>query len=295
MSAGTNENLAKTIDAAFEQRDTIGPSTKGAVREAVEQALDLLDRGEARVAEKAADGVLARQSVAEEGGAAVVPAQRHERNPRRSRPRRVVGQGAVEVRQLARQEFPRRRLPRGAGLRGAPLRLYRARRGADAVVRQSRRLCGFRHHDRHLVDGRLLRADRQELSHLRRRRHRRRARAAAGRAGDRRGQLLHRRALGSRRRRHRARRRGAVHGRVHRRLDQDRRPRQRRGVSGRGAGLFGGGAGHALPASRARTAKPARAFTAPSSSSASTRRPAPRPRSTNCCAIDAARLDEASP
>ena len=50
------ENLAKTIDAAFEQRDTIGPSTKGAVREAVEQALDLLDRGEARVAEKAADG-----------------------------------------------------------------------------------------------------------------------------------------------------------------------------------------------------------------------------------------------
>ena len=55
MSAGTNENLAKTVDAAFEQRDTIGPSTKGAVREAVDQALDLLDRGEARVAEKAAD------------------------------------------------------------------------------------------------------------------------------------------------------------------------------------------------------------------------------------------------
>ena len=45
--------------------------------------------------------------------------------------------------------------------------------------------------------------------HLRRRRHRRRARAAAGRARDHRGQLLHRRALGSRRRRDRARRRGA--------------------------------------------------------------------------------------
>ena len=57
MSAGTNDNLAKTIDAAFEQRDDIGPSTKGAVREAVEQALDLLDRGAARVAEKAADGI----------------------------------------------------------------------------------------------------------------------------------------------------------------------------------------------------------------------------------------------
>jgi 2,3,4,5-tetrahydropyridine-2-carboxylate N-succinyltransferase len=58
MPAGTDDNLAKTIDLAFEQRDTVGPSTKGAVREAVEAALDLLDRGEARVAEKAADGTL---------------------------------------------------------------------------------------------------------------------------------------------------------------------------------------------------------------------------------------------
>src|SRR6202163_701835 len=55
MSAGT-DNLAKTIDAAFEQRETIGPSTKGAVREAVERALDLLDRGAARVAERGATG-----------------------------------------------------------------------------------------------------------------------------------------------------------------------------------------------------------------------------------------------
>ncbi len=51
-----NKTLAETIDAAFERRDEIGPATKGAVREAVEGALDLLDRGEARVAEKAADG-----------------------------------------------------------------------------------------------------------------------------------------------------------------------------------------------------------------------------------------------
>jgi 2,3,4,5-tetrahydropyridine-2-carboxylate N-succinyltransferase len=56
MSADTASDLAKTIDAAFEKRDGIGPSTKGAVREAVEQALDLLDRGVARVAERAADG-----------------------------------------------------------------------------------------------------------------------------------------------------------------------------------------------------------------------------------------------
>jgi 2,3,4,5-tetrahydropyridine-2-carboxylate N-succinyltransferase len=48
--------LEKTIDAAFERREEIGPTTKGAVREAVDQALDLLDRGAARVAERAADG-----------------------------------------------------------------------------------------------------------------------------------------------------------------------------------------------------------------------------------------------
>jgi len=56
MSAGSPENLAKTIDAAFERRDEIGPATKGAVREAVEAALELLDRGAARVAERAVDG-----------------------------------------------------------------------------------------------------------------------------------------------------------------------------------------------------------------------------------------------
>jgi 2,3,4,5-tetrahydropyridine-2,6-dicarboxylate N-succinyltransferase len=48
--------LAETIEAAFERREEIGPATKGAVREAVEAALDLLDRGAARVAEKSTDG-----------------------------------------------------------------------------------------------------------------------------------------------------------------------------------------------------------------------------------------------
>jgi 2,3,4,5-tetrahydropyridine-2-carboxylate N-succinyltransferase len=52
-----NDKLAKIIDDAFEARDKIGPKTKGAVRKAVDTALDLLDRGEARVAERAADGI----------------------------------------------------------------------------------------------------------------------------------------------------------------------------------------------------------------------------------------------
>lgn len=44
--------LAAIIDDAFERRDAFGPSTLGEVREAVDTALDLLDKGRARVAEK---------------------------------------------------------------------------------------------------------------------------------------------------------------------------------------------------------------------------------------------------
>ena len=48
--------LETTLNAAFEARDTVNASTKGEVRDAVELALDLLDKGEARVAERQADG-----------------------------------------------------------------------------------------------------------------------------------------------------------------------------------------------------------------------------------------------
>jgi 2,3,4,5-tetrahydropyridine-2,6-dicarboxylate N-succinyltransferase len=49
-------DLAKTIDDAFEKRADITPATKGPVREAVDTALDLLDRGKARVAERGGNG-----------------------------------------------------------------------------------------------------------------------------------------------------------------------------------------------------------------------------------------------
>src|SRR5262245_26392154 len=52
----SNAALAKTIDDAFEKRDGVTPKTKGPVRKAVERALDLLDAGSARVAEKQPDG-----------------------------------------------------------------------------------------------------------------------------------------------------------------------------------------------------------------------------------------------
>ena len=53
----SQDQLATTIDDAFEKRNEISPATKGPVREAVEHALDLLDRGAVRVAEKRGNGV----------------------------------------------------------------------------------------------------------------------------------------------------------------------------------------------------------------------------------------------
>ena len=84
-----------------------------------------------------------------------------------------------------------------------------------------------------------------------------------------------------------ARRLGDFDGRLHRRLDQDRRPRDRRGPLRPGAGLLGGGARQPARQAPARRARPAPASTARSSSSGSTSAPAPRPRSTSCCAPEA--------
>jgi 2,3,4,5-tetrahydropyridine-2-carboxylate N-succinyltransferase len=55
-TANTQLDLQKTIENAWEGRDSISFDTKGPVRDAVEAALGLLDAGAARVAEKK-DGV----------------------------------------------------------------------------------------------------------------------------------------------------------------------------------------------------------------------------------------------
>jgi 2,3,4,5-tetrahydropyridine-2-carboxylate N-succinyltransferase len=56
MSATDLASLEKTIEAAFDNRDNVNTSTRGEVREAVEAALNLLDSGKARVAERGSDG-----------------------------------------------------------------------------------------------------------------------------------------------------------------------------------------------------------------------------------------------
>ena len=55
MTADTAE-LESEINAAWEERLTLTPDSKGAPRRAVKQALKRLDRGELRVAERGADG-----------------------------------------------------------------------------------------------------------------------------------------------------------------------------------------------------------------------------------------------
>ncbi len=48
----SHADLARTIETAWEERAGISSATTGAVREAVDEALNLLDSGQARVAEK---------------------------------------------------------------------------------------------------------------------------------------------------------------------------------------------------------------------------------------------------
>jgi 2,3,4,5-tetrahydropyridine-2-carboxylate N-succinyltransferase len=57
----SSADLQATIDGAWEKRDTIGADTQGPVRDAVEAALNRLDAGRERVAEKGADGWVVNQ------------------------------------------------------------------------------------------------------------------------------------------------------------------------------------------------------------------------------------------
>lgn len=56
MNTSDLASLEKIIETAFENRDSVTLSTAGEIRDAVETSLNLLDAGQARVAEKLADG-----------------------------------------------------------------------------------------------------------------------------------------------------------------------------------------------------------------------------------------------
>ena len=48
----SNAALEAAIEAAWDARDTITPASTGAARDAIEETLDALDKGQLRVAEK---------------------------------------------------------------------------------------------------------------------------------------------------------------------------------------------------------------------------------------------------
>ncbi len=137
----------------------------------------------------------------------------HRRRPRQGR---LVGQGAIEVRGLGRRRNSRRPASARCPARSCATRPLSRK---NVVLMPSFVNLGGYVDEGTMVDtwatvGSCA-ADRQERASVGRRRHRRRARAAAGQPDHHRGQLLHRRALGSGRGRGGARRLGAVDGRVH--------------------------------------------------------------------------------
>ncbi len=135
--------LQHVIDAAWERRAEINPQTEGHVLEAVHEALDALDRGEVRVAEKR-DGkwetnqwlkkaVLLSFRLMESElitGGGTYP---------HFGEAALVRQGAVEVRRLGCGKVSHRGLPRCAQLHRAAQRLCRAGRHPDAELPQCRR------------------------------------------------------------------------------------------------------------------------------------------------------------
>jgi 2,3,4,5-tetrahydropyridine-2,6-dicarboxylate N-succinyltransferase len=56
MTATDLTSLEKTVDAAFDNRDSVNTSTRGEIRDAVEEVLSLLDAGKVRAATRGEDG-----------------------------------------------------------------------------------------------------------------------------------------------------------------------------------------------------------------------------------------------
>ena len=126
----TDAKLQTLIEQAFEDRAEIDPQTTGDVRDAVETALDLLDSGKARVAEKipGATGPNSWKVNQWLKKAVLLSFRLNDNRHHRGRARRgdLVGQGPVEIRGLGREPIPRGGVARRARRDRAPLGLRRA-------------------------------------------------------------------------------------------------------------------------------------------------------------------------
>ena len=212
--------LIATIETAWEDRANIGLSTHGRSRDAVDEALRHAGCG-ARPASPNRRRWLAGQPVAQEGGVAFLPPERQCADRRRSR-RRVTGW----TRCPANSPAGTRRGFREAGFRAVPgaLRAPGHFIAKNVVLMPSFVNIGAYVDEGTMVDtwvtvGAARRSARMSIF--------RAASALAAcwsrcrRTRNHRGRLLHRRALGSCRRRAHRQGRGALDGRVHRPVDQD--------------------------------------------------------------------------
>src|ERR1700748_1511339 len=241
-------SLETTVNAAFDARDGVSATTKGEVREAVDHALELMDKGEARVAERAESGKWTVHQWLKK--AVLLSFRLNDMSAISGGPGKASWWDKVPSKfdGWGENRF------RDAGFRAGPGAIVRrsAFIAKNVVLMPSFVNLGAYVDESTMID---TWSTVGSCAQIGKRVHisggvgiggggdRRRARAAAGRARDRRGRLLHRRAQRGRRRRDRAQGRGARDGRVPRRLDQDRRPQHWRGLHRRGAGIFGGRAG----------------------------------------------------
>ena len=174
-----SQQLQQIIDTAWENRAELSPKAAPAeVRDAVAHAIEQLDKGQLRVAEKKDGDWVVNQWLKK----AVLLSFRLEDNA----PMPAGGYSQFfdkvpsKFANYTAEDFAAggfRVVPPAIARRGS---LHREERRADAVVRQHRRLRRRRHDGRHLGHRRLVRADRQERAPVGRRGHRRRAGAAAG-------------------------------------------------------------------------------------------------------------------
>ena len=241
--------LEKEIETAWENRDSLTPDTTGPVREAIENALEALDSGNLRVAEKK-DGAWTVNQWAKK--AVLLSFRINDMWMHRAAAPTVSSVGGTRCRPSSagwdRRPTSRRRasFARCRAAWSAAFGLYRAGRDPDAELSSTWAPTWIPKAPWSIPGPPSAPAPRSArtatisggvgIGGV--------SGAAAGRPGYHRGQLLHRRALRSGRRRHRRGGLGAVHGRLHRSVDQDRRSRTpARCILRPRARLFGGGAG----------------------------------------------------
>ena len=234
--------LESTVNTAFDARDGISTSTKGEVREPVDHALELLDSGKARVAEPEASG---KWKVNQWLKQAVLLSFRL--NDMSAIP---GGPGTASWCDKVPSKFEgwgENRF-RDAGFRAVPGAIVRR---AAFIARNVVLMPSFVNIGAYVDEGTMVDtwSTVGSCAQIGKNVHISGGVGIGGvleplqaEPGDHRGRLLHRRALRGGGGRRRAQGRGAVDGRVPRRLDQDRRPRHRRGLRRRGSALLGGGA-----------------------------------------------------